>query len=426
MGLETVNYVADLNQAWPLGGDAASTSDDHHRNIKKALRQCFAGFTGAILVTGVDGGAVNAYTLTPTTAVPAYSSRMIAIFSPTVTNTGAVTFNVSGLGVKDIKSVSGAALVANDLVVGNVYSIAYTGVYWQLLSITKNYADQLSFTGALPAVAIGFVRNDGSATAFSTTHTGYAQNEVKGADIASAATINLTTATGNLIHITGTTTITAITIPVGAERTLIFDGALTLTHGAALLLPGSANILTAAGARARVRGDTAGANVVDYTPANGAPYVGYPYAKFVDQKAVGSPGGTNIANDVTQTRVINTTINNEIPGALLASNQITLPAGTYECLARAPGSGTQGHQAFFYNVTDATYTLIGSSETLASSVFNVTSSQISGKFTISAAKVFSIRHFTLAATNGTTGLGAPSNSPLSVDTYTEVNLWKVA
>jgi hypothetical protein len=71
------------------------------------------------------------------------------------------------------------------------------------------------------------------------------------------------------VHITGTTTITAITIPSGAERTLVFDGILTLTNGANLILPTGANIVTAAGDSCKVRGDGAAARVVTYTRANG-------------------------------------------------------------------------------------------------------------------------------------------------------------
>lgn len=68
-------------------------------------------------------------------------------------------------------------------------------------------------------------------------------------NIASAATVDLSTATGVVVNITGTTTITALgTVASGAERVLIFAGALTLTHnGTSLILPGAANITTAAG-----------------------------------------------------------------------------------------------------------------------------------------------------------------------------------
>lgn len=71
----------------------------------------------------------------------------------------------------------------------------------------------------------------------------------KGADIPSAGTTNLAIATGNYVHITGTTTITAFgTVNSGVPFMLIFDGALTLTHnGTSLILPGAGNIVTSAG-----------------------------------------------------------------------------------------------------------------------------------------------------------------------------------
>lgn len=68
-----------------------------------------------------------------------------------------------------------------------------------------------------------------------------------GSDVASATTTNLTTATGQVVTITGTTTITAITLGDGNMRWVRFGGALTLTHGASLVLPTGANITTAAG-----------------------------------------------------------------------------------------------------------------------------------------------------------------------------------
>lgn len=73
-----------------------------------------------------------------------------------------------------------------------------------------------------------------------------AQKWAKGANLASAASLTLGT-DGNLFHVTGTTTITAIS-GSASPATLVFDGALTLTHnGTSLILPGGANIATAAG-----------------------------------------------------------------------------------------------------------------------------------------------------------------------------------
>jgi hypothetical protein len=96
-------------------------------------------------------------------------------------------------------------------------------------------------------------------------------NTTTGASIASAATVNLNNATGNRVHITGTTTITAITLTRG-PRTLIFDGALTLTHHATNNnLPGGANITTAAGDRALYESDGTTVYCVAYVRASGIP-----------------------------------------------------------------------------------------------------------------------------------------------------------
>lgn len=151
MALESGNYISNFVAANPPGTDPKSQGDDHIRLIKNGLLNCFPGFTGSILVTGTDGGAANAYTITSTPALLAYSTRMIAVFSPTANNTGAATLNISGLGVKDLKSVSGSVLLAGELAVGTVYAAFYNGAEFRLLSITKGYADQLAFSAALPA-----------------------------------------------------------------------------------------------------------------------------------------------------------------------------------------------------------------------------------------------------------------------------------
>lgn len=79
-------------------------------------------------------------------------------------------------------------------------------------------------------------------------------------DIASASTVNLANATGVVVNITGTTTITSLgTVASGALRTLVFGGILTLTHnGTSLILPGGANITTAAGDVASFRSKGSG------------------------------------------------------------------------------------------------------------------------------------------------------------------------
>jgi hypothetical protein len=95
----------------------------------------------------------------------------------------------------------------------------------------------------------------------------------EGAAVASAATVNLNTVTGNMVHVTGTTGISAITLTTG-QILLVFDDAVTLTHSSNLILPGSDNITTAAGDSVWAVGEGGGVTrLVGYTLANGKPLI---------------------------------------------------------------------------------------------------------------------------------------------------------
>jgi hypothetical protein len=71
----------------------------------------------------------------------------------------------------------------------------------------------------------------------------------KATALASATMTDLSTATGNEVHITGTTTITGLgTVTAGAEFILIFDGSLTLTYNVtSLITPNAQNLTVVAG-----------------------------------------------------------------------------------------------------------------------------------------------------------------------------------
>lgn len=74
------------------------------------------------------------------------------------------------------------------------------------------------------------------------------RNSVDEVSVASATTTDIGAVASENVLITGTTTITGLgTIAAGVIRNIRFSGALTLTHnGISLILPGSANITTAA------------------------------------------------------------------------------------------------------------------------------------------------------------------------------------
>jgi hypothetical protein len=138
-----------------------------------------------------------------------------------------------------------------------------------------------------------------------------------------------------------------------------------------------------------------------------------------DQQAAGSDGGS-FTTGAWRTRTLNTEVTSEVGGSL-ATNQITLPTGTYYIEARVPALNVLSHKAKLYNITDAADELIGSSELSNDAQTN---SIISGRFPVTAAtEVFEIQH-RCASTWATNGFGDAGNFGV-IEIYTDVRIWKV-
>jgi hypothetical protein len=116
----------------------------------------------------------------------------------------------------------------------------------------------------------------------------------------------------------------------------------------------------------------------------------------------GTDGGTATSGSY-QTRTLDTLVNpHAVTWISLASNQVTLSAGTYNVSGFASAYRIDNHTAQLYNVTDAATQVLGMTATNNSSDFTATSSQIFGTFTITGTKVFEVRHRvqTTKASNG--------------------------
>lgn len=144
-------------------------------------------------------------------------------------------------------------------------------------------------------------------------------NTIQGANIASADTINLLTATGNYVNVTGTTTIRGLSPTasgnaalIGARRVVQFTGALTLTYNATtLILPGSANITTVAG------------DVVEFVYEGGVSWRCINYAK----RTWTGTGGMMLAASPTTTGTL-TAAAITASGTLTANGTLTLTGPT--------------------------------------------------------------------------------------------------
>lgn len=142
-----------------------------------------------------------------------------------------------------------------------------------------------------------------------------------------------------------------------------------------------------------------------------------------DEKTANTDGGT-FTQAADQTRVLNTAVTNTITGASLATNQITLPAGTYAIFASAPAHNVDEHRAWLYNTTDAATTILGSSERSDGLADITTTSWVVGLFTIAAQKVFELRH-RCTNTGTTTGFGFAVNINSAVEVYSSVLIIKL-
>ncbi len=151
--------------------------------------------------------------------------------------------------------------------------------------------------------------------------------------------------------------------------------------------------------------------------------IGIGYMMVRDEKASGQHAGASVIG--IQTRALNTVSANTISGASLASNQITLPAGTYRVRAQAPAfvNSTKG---FLYNVTDAVNQLIGvnyNGVTGATGDQAQSTALVEGRFSIASAKVFELRQYCSEAT-ASDGLGAACSQGTEV--YSTVEIIKEA
>lgn len=172
----------------------------------------------------------------------------------------------------------------------------------------------------------------------------------------------------------------------------------------------------------RLRRDASGAWVEE--ARSGITAAVLPTLLVEDHKTSGTAGGTFTAGD-WRTRDLNTAVVNTITGASLASNQVTLPAGTYEVVARSPaqdGAGTANpHQARLYDVTNGAELLRGTSQNTGYGINTV--SVIQGRFTLAATAALEVQH-RITTTRSTDGFGRAAS--FGTEIYTQLLLRKVA
>lgn len=219
MALETGNYINDLVITNPTSTDPKSQGDDQIRLLKTVLKETLNGFTGAILVTATDTGTATGHVLTPSTALVGYTPMLCLLYKPIVTNTGALTVNVSGLGVRSIKTMAGADPTAGDIVAGYPMLLMYDGTNF----VTLGGSEFLSKTGNQKLT--GNFTVDGNELVTGTL--GVTSNTTVGGtlDVTSNTTV------GGTLGVTGQTTLaaaTGVTVSAGDNTTKLATTAFAM------------------------------------------------------------------------------------------------------------------------------------------------------------------------------------------------------
>ncbi len=143
-----------------------------------------------------------------------------------------------------------------------------------------------------------------------------------------------------------------------------------------------------------------------------------------DIKANSTSGGSASTNTF-HIRDLNTVVTNDIEGASLSANQISLSAGTYYTEWSAPAYQVGEHNSYFYLLTPPSVLIQGSSEKSDSSGGDSTNSIGGGKFTLTEDVTdIEIRHYTKTA-QATNGLGIFTNASSFEEMYTDVRIWKI-
>lgn len=111
---------------------------------------------------GLTTGTSTAYIATPSPAWDAYTTSGLVVIIPHVTNTGAATINISGLGARDLRI--GNAAIATGVLQQNIPTImAYTGTYFEVLLQNVSIPTGTIYTYAGASAPSGYLICDGTA-----------------------------------------------------------------------------------------------------------------------------------------------------------------------------------------------------------------------------------------------------------------------
>lgn len=249
-----------------------------------------------------------------------------------------------------------------------------------------------------------------------------ALNAKRAPDVPIAATMDIWSGAGDYVGCTtGAAQIVNFTAApqFGARRTLLI--------GASVQLASNANIYVVGGTQNLVAGDEVDV-IADYAnhfrayvrKVDGTPVFASQYLQAQDLQPTGT-AGQSIPLQVATQRNLGTLLLSTITGASLASNRVTLPAGTYDVFATANTRvvTASSQRLSLYNVTDSTVAILGENSSLESQSSDKLMAR--GRIVITAAKVFELQQYGNATASG----GLTTNQTGYMEMFANLEIRKV-
>ena len=310
----------------------------------------------------VSTGTGGSYAITSNSAITAYATGMRFHFEANHSNTGAATLNVDLVGAKAINKRGTTPVVANEILQGGHYIVEYD------------------------ASEDAFIILNSEGASVSHTHT--------------------------LEDITDSGALAALNTVNTSE---IDDDAVTFGK----LAPGTADVL---------RGHDGSGNPSEVTLGTGLTLTGGVLngssgglVMNVQHQNAGN-GGSSVSGSWQQRPL--TEVSNTIPGASLAANVITLPAGTYKVVGYQMLSSSGEFKCRIRDTGDTTTYLVGSNAGTIGAASAVIPTNINGVFALGAETGVEFEYY-CTLSQGTTGLGRNISSG-ETNVYADLMIEKVA